>query len=91
MKPYEKIFKDLKALYGLQLNEFVKQFDKSGGDPDDLLGDEVEDFLINTINKNIEDLRDNTKAMNALVAIFMMMFINKIEADFTEPEEKEVD
>lgn len=83
MKDYEKIYIDLTGIFNIQLKEFTRQYKLSGANPELLLSDEVEDFLITKVNNGLDDLHKNTNAMQVAVAVFMTMLINNIEA---EPE-----
>lgn len=90
MQEYEKIFKDLKGIFREQLKSFTLAFNKSGKDPDTLVNDEVDKFLIDTINANIEDIsQDNNKALQVMVSIFMLMLVNNIEEENYESDESE--
>lgn len=80
MKNYEKIYIDLVGIFNIQLKEFTRQYMQVGSDPDSLLTDEVEDFLVSKINNGLDDLHKNEKAMQVAVAVFMTMLINNIEA-----------
>jgi hypothetical protein len=81
MKDYEKIYIDLVGIFNIQLKEFTRQYKLSGANPEDLLSDDVEDFLVNKVNAGLDDLHKNSNAIQVAVAVFMTMLINNIEAE----------
>jgi len=85
MKNYEKIYIDLVGIFNIQLKEFTRQYMQSGADPEELLSDEVEDFLVTKVNNGLDDLHNNTNAMQVAVATFMTMLINNIEVTEEKP------
>jgi hypothetical protein len=83
MNDHEKIYLDLKGIFNLQLKEFYRQWKLAGNSADPMLSDEVENFLVDKINGGIDNLHDNKKAIEVVVAVFMTMLINNIENDNT--------
>lgn len=83
MNDHEKIYLDLKGIFNLQLKEFYRQWKVAGNVADPMLSDEVENFLVDKINNGIDNLHDNKKAIEVVVAVFMTMLINNIENDNT--------